>query len=122
MVHFSQAADVPASRKASARLVRTGVSEVAAEPVALPSATAATAAAAAEAAAPPAARAGPGEQPERDEQGLPIPGTMKGTSHTRAVKAASGGVELDPASVERRREEDNRRMKCRVVDGVTICG
>jgi hypothetical protein len=47
---------------------------------------------------------------------------MKETAHTRAVKQATGGQQLDPASVERRRQEDLRRMNCKVVDGVTICG
>jgi hypothetical protein len=121
VVHFSQASDIPAARRASARAVKTGLSEVAAEPVTVvPSAPDATTAVIAP--AEPAPKAGPGEQPELDENGLPIPGTMKETAHTRAVKAASGGVGPDPAAVERRREEDNRRMKCRVVDGVTICG
>jgi hypothetical protein len=123
VVHFGLAAEVPAARKASARLVSAGLSAVAAEPIALPPPSADPAGSSAVIApAPPADKAGPGDLPERDEKGLPIPGTMKETAHTRAIKAATGGVGVDPAAVERQREEDNRRMNCRVVDGVTICG
>jgi hypothetical protein len=51
--------------------------------------------------------------------GLPIPGTMDDTAHTRAINQAGGNV--DPASMERQRAVDNRRMHCRQVDGATIC-
>jgi len=56
-----------------------------------------------------------------DAQGLPIPGTMKDTAATRASKAA-GETNIDPAAVERRRQEDLQRMNCKEKDGVWICG
>jgi hypothetical protein len=46
---------------------------------------------------------------------------MKQTAHTRAVQQATG-QQLDPASVERRHQQELKDMKCREVDGVTICG
>ena len=126
VVHFGRSDEIPANRRASAKLVEAGVSEVKVESVqTLPSRPApAPAPAPAQDTAPPqaSARSAPGNEPELDENGLPIPGTMNETAHTRAVREATGGQQLDPASVERRREEDNRRMNCRVVDGVTICG
>jgi hypothetical protein len=63
-----------------------------------------------------------GPEPLRDDQGLPIPGTMDDTAHTRAVRARSGGAAPDPAAAQRAHEEELRRLKCRVVDGATICG
>jgi hypothetical protein len=124
VVHFGRSDEIPPNRRASAKLVEAGVSEVRVESVqTLPSRPSPAPVPAQDTAPPQAsARAAPGDEPELDENGLPIPGTMNETAHTRAVREATGGQQLDPASVERRREEDNRRMNCRVVDGVTICG
>ena len=124
VLHFSTAEDIPPSRRASAKPVLDTLlvnSPEAALPAQPPAAAPAS----------PADDAKPkkedqdeepGDQPKLDAQGLPIPGTMKQTAHTRAVQQATGGQQLDPASVERQRQEELRDMKCREVDGVTICG
>ena len=67
------------------------------------------------------ARKEPGLVPERDAQGLPIPGTMADTAHTEAVRRATGGVRLDPASVQRQLEQQLKDMHCKERDGVTTC-
>lgn len=61
-----------------------------------------------------------GERPQLDAQGLPIPETMDDTAHTRALKQATG-AQLDPASMERQRAIDSRRMHCVEKDGGTFC-
>jgi hypothetical protein len=61
-----------------------------------------------------------GAHPQLDAQGLPVPGTMDDTAHTRALKQATG-AQLDPASMERKRAIDNRRMNCVEKDGGTFC-
>jgi hypothetical protein len=121
VVHFGTRAEIPADRRhlrkasgAVSILPQEAIGEV---PQAEPAAPAGPAV------PPPGAVARePGDEPALDADGLPIPGTMKGTAHTRAVKAATGGVGVDPASAERAHQEELRRLKCRVVDGATICG
>lgn len=125
VLHFSVAEDIPPSRRASARPVE-GTLLVNSPDADVPAPAPAPAAQAADGGAREPAReeAGdeePGDQPKLDAQGLPIPGTMKQTAHTRAVEQATG-QQLDPASVERRHQQELRDMNCKVVDGVTICG
>lgn len=120
-VHFGSIREVPDGARGAHRVDGGGrVMVVPATSIALPLP------AQAEAVAPPAPPAEAparvrGPQPQLDDQGLPIPGTMDDTAHTRAVKQATG-VQLDPAALERAHQEELRRLKCRVVDGVTICG
>ena len=45
---------------------------------------------------------------------------MDDTAATQAAKAA--GENIDPAAVERRPQEELRRMNCKEKDGVSICG
>ncbi len=122
-VHYGTADDVPAGYRKSARVVDTGVTVVSPEPVGdVPTTTSATAAAPASTAAEqPGKGTRRGAQPELDAQGLPIPGTMDDTAATRAAKAA-GETQIDPAAVERRRQEELRRMNCKEKDGVWTCG
>jgi hypothetical protein len=68
----------------------------------------------------PAARRPDRQRPELDDKGLPIPGTMDDTAATRASKAA-GEIQIDPAAVERRRQEELRRMNCKERDGAFFC-
>jgi hypothetical protein len=117
-VNFGTRAQLPAHPR-HLRRVDAGVSVIPSTPIDLPQTPTTTAAAPATAA--PAAAAEPGDQPHLDADGLPIPGTMKDTAHTRAVRAATGR-QLDPASAERAHQEELRKLNCRVVDGATICG
>ena len=122
-IHYGAADEVPPTRRKGARVVDTGVTVVSPEPVGDVPSTAATTPA-----PPPAGDGGQtgeprrrGAQPELDAAGLPIPGTMEDTAATRASKAA-GETQIDPAAVERRRQEELRRMNCKEKDGVWICG
>jgi hypothetical protein len=124
-LHFGTVDDIPASRRRSARPVE-GAAVLVDSPDAVvpapppPPADTPPAPAAATA----GAEAGdeqPGDKPRLDASGLPIPGTMKPTAHTRAVQQATG-VELDPAAVERQHQQQLRDMNCREVDGVMTCG
>jgi hypothetical protein len=45
---------------------------------------------------------------------------MDDTGHTRTIRQATG-VQLDPASIERQRAIENRRMNCVEKDGGTFC-
>ena len=124
VLHYGVGDDVPAAHRSSARVVDSTLSVVASEPMAqplpppvpvetLPEGPSET--------APRPAAAAPGVKPELDAEGLPVPGTMQDTAATRAAKAA-GEMQLDPASVERRHQEELRNMNCKEKDGVWICG
>jgi len=124
VIHFGTAYDVPPERRCSARAVDGSLTIISSEGVES-APTSAVVPPPAGAGAPPQeaeTSAVPGREPLRDASGLPIPGTMADTAHTEAVRQATGGVQLDPASIERQRELDDRQMKCRMVDGVKICG
>jgi hypothetical protein len=123
VVHYGVGDDISDTQRRSARVVSSDVTVIASEKVQ------AVAPAAAPAGAPPSVppegqsseRKPPGVEPELDAQGLPVPGTMLDTSATRASRAA-GESQLDPAAVERRRQEELRRMNCKERDGVWTCG
>ncbi len=123
VVHYGTADEVPDDRRRSARVVESGVTVVSPEhlealpPVPVPGRRAEEEAANAS----PAARSAPGPEPELDAQGLPIPGTMQDTAATQAAKAA-GETQIDPAAVERRRQQELRDMNCKEKDGVWYCG
>ena len=121
-VHYGSVDDVPTVRRSSARVVDSRVTVVSAEPLEAPrpAATPTPTPPEPEDNLPPGRRP-PGPEPELDEQGLPIPGTMEDTAATRAARAA-GQKHLDPAAVERRRQQELRDMKCKQKDGVWICG
>lgn len=119
-LHYGSADDVPADRRRSARVVSSGLTLVPSEPPSAPPA-AGQEGQIAQPAAPDARETRRGDQPELDDKGLPIPGTMKDTAATQAAKQA-GETQLDPAAVERRHQEELRRMNCREKDGVMICG
>lgn len=120
-VHYGGVDDIPPARRRSARVVEAGVTVVATPPLAAPAQPADAPPQESAGAARPAERRGRGPEPERDAQGLPIPGTMDDTAATRASKAA-GEIQIDPAAVERRHEEELRRMNCKQKDGVWVCG
>jgi hypothetical protein len=121
-VHYGTVDDVPANLRKSARVVDSGVTVVSTEPLeALPPAAARAALSSDQPGDQHSERKPPGAQPELDENGLPVPGTMQDTAAIRASRAA-GETQLDPAAVERRREEDLRRMNCKQKDGAWICG
>lgn len=126
VLHYGTGDDVPAAHRRSARVVDSTLSVVTSEPTAqpplpLPPVPVETLPEGpSETAARPAAGA-PGVKPELDAEGLPVPGTMQDTGATRAAKAA-GERQLDPASVERRHQEELRDMNCKEKDGVWICG
>ncbi len=123
VVHYGSIDEVPPARRKSARVVESGVTVVSPLPLEAPARSeAASAPAPASAGDDQAAgRRGRGPQPELDEKGLPIPGTMDDTAATQAAKAA-GEKNIDPAAVERRRQEELRRMNCKEKDGVWVCG
>lgn len=123
VIHYGSIDEIPPARRKSARVVESGVTVVSPLPLEAPARSeAASAPAPASAGDEQAAgRRGRGPQPELDEKGLPIPGTMDDTAATRASKAA-GEMQLDPAAVERRRQEELRRMNCKEKDGVWVCG
>jgi hypothetical protein len=127
VVHFGGAEEIPNAHRPSARSLRGGVTVVETERPELPEIPAPRAPAAPIVIAPPVAgepapaNDEPGDAPKLDEQGLPIPGTMKETHHTRAVRQATG-VQLDPAAVERQYQQQLRDMKCVEKDGVVTCG
>lgn len=121
VIHFGSADEVPDAHRRSARPVNAGVTIV--PPVSLtvsPSTAAPAAPPQPEPTDEPVAE-GRGPMPRLDAQGLPIPGTMNDTAATRAARAR-GELQIDPAAVERRRQEELRRMNCREKDGVWICG
>jgi hypothetical protein len=121
--HYGSGADVPDDRRATARKVSGGVTVVEPGPLiapVLPPATTTSEAPAEAVPAKPPPRE-PGDQPELDADGLPIPGTMKDTANTRAIRQTTG-VQLDPASMERRYQQQLRDMKCVEKDGVIVCG
>lgn len=119
-LHYGTADDVPDHRRSSARLVSSGLTLVPSEPPSAPPVTGQDERIA-RPAAPDGGQRPRGDQPELDDKGLPIPGTMKDTAATQAAKQA-GETQLDPAAVERRHQEELRRMNCREKDGVMVCG
>ena len=123
--HYGSGADVPDDRRATARKVSGGVTVVEPGPTIAPMLPPAATASAVSADAAPAeaapAPSEPGDEPELDADGLPIPGTMKNTAHTRAIRQTTG-VQLDPAAVERRYQQQLRDMKCVEKDGAIVCG
>ena len=127
VLHYGTGDDVPPVHRRSARIVDSTLSIVTSEPAPQlpppppPVPAQALPVAPSETPPQPAAAGAPGETPELDAQGLPVPGTMQGTAATQAAKAA-GERQLDPASVERRRQQELRDMNCREKDGVWICG
>jgi len=125
VTHYGSGADVPDDRRATAREVSGGLTVVEPGPIVAPALPPPAALPEAPAQAAPAqaapAPAAPGDRPALDADGLPIPGTMKDTSHTRAVHQATG-VQLDPAAVERRYQQQLRDMKCIEKDGAIVCG
>ncbi len=125
VTHYTSGADVPDDQRAAARRVSGGLTVVESGPSIAPAPPAAsvTSEVRAEAVpdeAEPAPRE-PGEAPELDADGLPIPGTMRDTAHTRTIRQATG-VQLDPAALERRYQEQLREMKCVEKDGAIVCG
>ena len=124
VAHFGSADEIPDAARRTARKVSGGLTV--AEPVPLASPVPTPLAEPAQVAQPlppdpSSSTREPGEAPELDAQGLPIPGTMKETAHLRAVRQATG-VQLDAAAVEREHQKQLRELNCVVKDGVTICG
>jgi hypothetical protein len=120
-VHYGSAEDVPDSRRRSARVVDSGGVTIVPPPPLEGVAPAEASATPPQDASSPAEPGVRGPEPQRDAQGLPIPGTMDDTAATRASRAA-GELQLDPAAVQRRHEEELRRLNCKLKDGVWICG
>lgn len=126
VIQFGTAGEIPASRRTSAHVVDSRVTVIEAPSLGAPSLEAP--AARPEDSPPPPqdapqpdGRRARGPEPERDAQGLPIPGTMDDNAATRASRAA-GESQIDPAAVQRRHEEELRRMNCKEKDGVWYCG
>lgn len=123
VTHFGSAGEIPDDRRSRARKVGGGVTVFGAAPLDLPPPPPdepdTQSGPTDDGAAP--APSEPGDTPELDAQGLPVPGTMKQTQHLRAVRQATG-VELDPAAVEREYQKHLREMKCVEKDGAIVCG